>query len=62
MFHKLAAKIQSHREAMVDLTMRLVAIPTENPPGNHYRKCADLLCAELKQLGFDETASKEIAF
>jgi hypothetical protein len=26
--------------AMLDLTKRLIAIASENPPGNHYEECA----------------------
>ncbi len=40
--------------AMLDLTKRLVAIPSENPPGNHYEDCARILLDELKRLGFDD--------
>jgi succinyl-diaminopimelate desuccinylase len=39
--------------AMLDLTRRLVAIPSENPPGNHYEDCARVLLNELDRLGFD---------
>ena len=39
--------------AMVELTTRLVAIPSENPPGNHYEECARALLDELTRLGFD---------
>ena len=35
---------------VVDLTRRLVAIPCENPPGNHYAECVALLEAELERL------------
>ena len=35
---------------VVDLTRRLVAIDTENPPGNHYAECVALLEAELERL------------
>ena len=28
--------------AMLDLTRRLIAIPSENPPGNHHEGCAPL--------------------
>ena len=38
---------------MLDLTKRLIAIPSENPPGNHYEECAGLLRDELLQLAFD---------
>jgi acetylornithine deacetylase/succinyl-diaminopimelate desuccinylase family protein len=40
--------------AMLDLTKRLIAIPSENPPGNHYEECASTLFGELDRLGFDE--------
>lgn len=40
--------------AMLDLTKRLVAVPSENPPGNHYDDCARILLDELNRLGFDD--------
>jgi succinyl-diaminopimelate desuccinylase len=40
--------------AMLDLTKRLIAIPSENPPGNHYEECARTLFDELERLGFDD--------
>jgi len=40
--------------AMLDLTMRLVAIPSENPPGNHYEECISVLIHELQRLAFDD--------
>ena len=39
--------------AMLDLTKRLIAIPSENPPGNHYEECGGILCDELARLSFD---------
>src|SRR5580700_3013447 len=41
-------------EAMLDLTKRLIAIPSENPPGNHYEECVGTLLDELVRLGFDD--------
>jgi succinyl-diaminopimelate desuccinylase len=38
--------------AMLDLTKRLIAIPSENPPGNHYEECIRTLLGELDNLGF----------
>jgi acetylornithine deacetylase/succinyl-diaminopimelate desuccinylase-like protein len=38
---------------MVELTKRLIAIPSENPPGNQYDECIRTLIEELNQLGFD---------
>ncbi|HZS53580.1 MAG TPA: M20/M25/M40 family metallo-hydrolase [Bryobacteraceae bacterium] len=40
--------------AMVDLTVRLITIASENPPGNHYEECVSVLSDELNGLGFDE--------
>jgi succinyl-diaminopimelate desuccinylase len=40
--------------AMLDLTKKLIAIPSENPPGNHYEECARILFDELNTLGFDD--------
>ncbi len=39
---------------MMELTKRLIAIPSENPPGNRYEECARVLFEELERLGFDE--------
>ncbi len=41
--------------AMLKLTSELIAIPTENPPGNAYRQAVDLLCQRLRELGFKDT-------
>ena len=41
-------------EAILDLTKRLIAIPSENPPGNHYEECVGILSDELVRLGFDD--------
>jgi acetylornithine deacetylase/succinyl-diaminopimelate desuccinylase family protein len=39
---------------MLEFTKRLIAIPSENPPGNQYNECADILIDELNRLGFDD--------
>jgi succinyl-diaminopimelate desuccinylase len=39
---------------MLDLTKRLILIPSENPPGNHYEECAGTLCDELERHGFND--------
>ncbi len=39
--------------AIAELALRLIAIPTENPPGGNYEVCAAALCEALAQLGFD---------
>ncbi|HKF24273.1 MAG TPA: M20/M25/M40 family metallo-hydrolase [Candidatus Angelobacter sp.] len=43
---------------MLDLAKRLIAIPSENPPGNHYEECAGTLIDELGRLGFDDVRSE----
>lgn len=40
--------------AMLDLAKRLIAIPSENPPGNQYEECARTLFEELARLGFED--------
>lgn len=40
--------------AMLELTKRLVAIPSENPPGSHYEECVRVLLDELERLGFED--------
>jgi acetylornithine deacetylase or succinyl-diaminopimelate desuccinylase len=47
----LAAYINSHEDELVDLLRRLVALPTVNPPGDHYDAITRLLAAELKTAG-----------
>ena len=45
--------------AMLDLTKRLIAIPSENPPGNQYQECARILFDELDRLGFDDVRRED---
>ncbi len=40
--------------AILDFTRRLIAIPSENPPGNCYEESACSLLHELNRLGFDD--------
>lgn len=40
--------------AILDLSRRLIAIPSENPPGNCYEECTRVLLEELKRLHFDD--------
>ena len=37
---------------LVDFAMAMIGIPTENPPGTSYAKCARLIASRLRQLGF----------
>jgi len=58
MLEKLVKAVGAHRDQMVDLTSRLVAVPSENPPGNGYPECVELLRCELARLGFDAIRSE----
>jgi len=49
---RLSARLSE--PAMLELTKRLVAIPSENPPGNRYDDCICALIEELNRLGFDD--------
>lgn len=40
-------------QAILDLSRRLIAIPTANPPGSSYAECARVILEELRALGFD---------
>jgi succinyl-diaminopimelate desuccinylase len=51
----LAGRVASYRDAMVELTRSLIAIPTENPPGNEYPRAVQLLSSRLIDLGFADT-------
>src|SRR4051812_37764820 len=42
--------IASHESEIVGLTTRLVSVASENPPGQHYRECAELLGEALGAL------------
>jgi succinyl-diaminopimelate desuccinylase len=45
--------LRERTEEMATFLAELVAIPTENPPGNNYRLCAELLEQRIRQLGLD---------
>jgi succinyl-diaminopimelate desuccinylase len=48
---RLSARLSE--PAMLDLAKRLIAIPSENPPGDRYEECIERLIDELSRLGFD---------
>ena len=52
MIESLFARIDSKREELVSFTQELVRIPTINPPGEDYLKCAELLGNRLAKSGF----------
>ncbi len=37
----------------IDFTKELIAIPTENPPGNEYLRCAEAIARRLKAIGLE---------
>lgn len=49
----LLETIARDRQAMIDLTRELIAVPTENPPGARYDEATALLLARLRSLGLD---------
>jgi succinyl-diaminopimelate desuccinylase len=52
---KAVEAIDARRGEVVALTRELVAIPTINPPGDHYQACAELLGERLRRRGFEVT-------
>ena len=52
---QLLEVVRGFRAAMVEFTQQLIAIPTENPPGNAYNQARELILRQLKELGFHET-------
>ena len=38
---------------IVEFTRQLVAVPSENPPGDHYAEAVNLISRQLEQLGFE---------
>jgi len=52
---ELLTRIQGYRDAMVELSEQLIAIPTQNPPGDCYSEALQLLQRHLLNLGFENT-------
>ncbi|HVT57955.1 MAG TPA: M20 family metallopeptidase [Thermoanaerobaculia bacterium] len=48
---RLGLAIDSYRGELAKLTAELIRIPSENPPGLHYRECAEALRRELLSHG-----------
>lgn len=51
----LRQAITTHEAETIELTKRLIAIPTENPPGAAYRACVDLIAGKLAEIGLEST-------
>jgi succinyl-diaminopimelate desuccinylase len=52
---RIVEVISGYRDAMQEFTRELIAIPTENPPGNAYGRAVELIASKLKDLGFEDT-------
>lgn len=48
---QIRGAVTRHEKEIHEFTAALVSVPTENPPGNHYRECAQLIARKLKALG-----------
>jgi acetylornithine deacetylase/succinyl-diaminopimelate desuccinylase family protein len=51
MAEQLVAWLEPREDEMAGLLSELVRVPTENPPGNYYRDCSDLLEKRLGEAG-----------
>jgi acetylornithine deacetylase/succinyl-diaminopimelate desuccinylase-like protein len=51
--NKILNSIAADKTEIVEFTKDLVAIATENPPGNHYKPCVDLIINKLSEIGLD---------
>jgi succinyl-diaminopimelate desuccinylase len=49
----LLEAVDASRSEMIDFTRELVAIPSENPPGNEYARCAAVIAQKLKDIGLE---------
>jgi succinyl-diaminopimelate desuccinylase len=49
----LLEAVDASQSEMVDFTRELVAIPSENPPGNEYARCAGAIAQKLSDIGLD---------
>lgn len=55
---EILAVIDAKAEEMVEFAAELVRIPTINPPGRSYRRCARLIADRMRALGFDVETSE----
>ena len=51
----ISESLHRDRQAMIDLTSDLIAIASENPPGNCYDDALERITRQLRQLGFEST-------
>src|SRR2546427_12680578 len=50
---RLIEAVDASQSEMIDFTRELVAIPSENPPGNEYARCAGVIAEKLKEIGLE---------
>lgn len=50
---RVLREVDEAADELVELTVELIRVPTVNPPGKHYRECAELLGARLRRYGFE---------
>ena len=48
---RVLAAVEAARDEIVAFTAEMIRIPTVNPPGEHYRDCADLIGRRLEATG-----------
>ncbi|MEM7535884.1 MAG: ArgE/DapE family deacylase [Chloroflexota bacterium] len=49
--HQVVSALQPYHSDIRQFTCDLIAIASENPPGNHYDACVQRICQELDKLG-----------
>ncbi len=47
----LERALAAHKDAILSFSQDLIRIPSQNPPGCHYRECVDRIRLELERLG-----------
>jgi succinyl-diaminopimelate desuccinylase len=53
MLDSLIEAVDASRSETIDFARQLVAIPTENPPGNEYARCAGVIAQKLTEIGLE---------
>ena len=49
----LLNEIEKRKEDLIDLTQKLIRIPTLNPPGNNYLEICEFLKQRMEKNGFE---------
>ena len=48
---KIRRRLRKDAADLVDFASALIRVPSENPPGAQYARCASLIAARLRELG-----------